>query len=146
MDKIKALWGKAVDWCKSAWEKAADWVSVAWLRLNIRALPGWAGAAVAVALAIGIGWWFMPKTEAPEPTTAVVYPPVYIPPPVATQPTAPVQKTVRVEKAKSNRSPVSQTQSDDVVLPEPEPAVSLAPITPITRESVDLYRASLRKE
>lgn len=146
MDKIKALWGNAVDWCKGAWEKAVVWSLASWVR--VRAYPRWFETALFIVLAVAISTlFFLPNRKAEvETATPVIYPPVYTPPPVTTLPPPPVRKTVRIEKAKSNRSPVSQVQSEDVVLPEPEPAAPPPPIPPITRESVDQYRAALRKE
>lgn len=93
------------------------------------------GFLLLVALSVSVRQNFIEPEPAPV-AQAVDCPRVQVEMPPEPQ----VEKPRKVAKAKLNRSPISQERSEDVVLAEPIQVVQ------ITRESIDQYRASLRKE
>lgn len=135
MKKFKALWAKFLVWGKSAAAKTLVWTKATWKKAS--ASLKW--SALAVLAAFVLGWWAggsrEPEVVVQTRTVTAECVPVVVQAPA-----------VKAPKAKSYRSPVSQVQSDDAVLPEPPEVVWQPPLTPVTRGSVDQYRASLRKE
>ena len=146
MKKLKALWPRAKVQLAGVLGRTEEWL------IGIGPLPTfwyWTGGVLAVAvlaLAILLVSSAFGRKEQSVAETAVQAPAADCPEPVAAVLPAPsAAQAPRVVKAKSYRSPVSQTQSDDATLPpEPEEIVWQAPPAPVTRESVDQYRATLR--
>jgi len=141
MEKLKAFWQSAKIKLAAVFGGAEKWLVRVWPAGAV-----WIWVVAVVATAALLLWAVSDRDPSVAETVlqpvAVAQPEVVHPalPPVVAAP--PVRN---VAKAKSYRSPVSQVQSEDVALPpEPEEIVWQAPLAPVTRESVDQFRAALR--
>lgn len=145
MDKLKAMWLRAKIQLAKLFGGTEEWL------IGVGPLPtAWywlAAGALVLLILVSVGTLFDRDPSVAE----TVLQPVAVERPEVVCPTLPAAGPAvtapKVAKAKSYRSPVSQVQSDDAALPpEPEEIVWQAPPTPVTRESVDQFRATLRKE